>query len=138
MVLKERCKESRSLHQNFSASLCSDLNITYRDALLQYTHYMPHKEVIEWMYLPRLPPHSALSMPGCATFCPGLMIVVNHLLFLMPVQPAASPVYWQKLTKGLLVVSVPLVIQPTPAMQNENYNHNTAVSRIIKRYVSSI
>jgi hypothetical protein len=23
-------------------------------------------------------------------------------------------------------------------MQNENYNHNTAVSRIIKRYVSSI
>lgn len=55
-------------------------------------------------------------MPVCATFCHVLCLVIVPGLSLRPVQPAASPACWHKLTEELPVTLAPPIALIIPAM----------------------
>lgn len=55
-------------------------------------------------------------MPVCATFCRVLCLVIVPGLSLRPVQPAASPACWHKLTEELPVTLAPPIALIIPAM----------------------
>lgn len=82
---------------------------------------MTHKEIpsgffYHTSFIPWFLPQTVLSMPVCATFCHVLCLVIVPGLSLRPVQPAASPACWHKLTEELPVTLAPPIALTIPAM----------------------